>query len=77
MSTVQTTSEPHEENGKLTTRSKLPDSVFAIPNQWKELLTDAQHVWYAVARFDHVSMCQMKIERWPSQTSRKPPSTTM
>src|SRR5215469_8390041 len=45
---------PYEEHGRLTTRSNLPDSVFAFPNQRKEPLTDAQHVRNAVARFDQV-----------------------
>lgn len=46
--------EPYEEHGRLTTRSNLPDSVFAFPHQRKEPLTDAQHVRNAVARFDQV-----------------------
>jgi len=54
MSDVTTTWEPHEEHGRLTTRSNLPDSVFAFPHQRKEPLTDAQHVRNAVARFDQV-----------------------
>lgn len=45
---------PHEEHGHLTTRSNLPDTVFAFPKQRKEPLTDAQHVRNAVARFDQV-----------------------
>ena len=51
---VEATWEPYEEHGRLTTRSNLPDSVFAFPNQRKEPLTDAQHVRNAVARFDQV-----------------------
>jgi len=54
MSDIQATWEPYEEHGRLTTRSNLPDSVFAFPNQRKEPLTDAQHVRNAVARFDQV-----------------------
>ena len=54
MSGVKTTWEPHEEHGRLTTRSDLPDSVFAFPHQRKEPLTDAQHVRNAIARFDQV-----------------------
>jgi hypothetical protein len=54
MSEVRTTWEPYEEHGRLTTRSNLPDSVFAFPRQRKEPLTDAQHVRNAVARFDQV-----------------------
>lgn len=54
MPDIQATWEPHEEHGRLTTRSNLPDSVFAFPNQRKEPLTDAQHVRNAVARFDQV-----------------------
>jgi len=38
----------------LTTRSKLPDSVYAFPKQRKEPLTDASHVRNALARFDQV-----------------------
>jgi hypothetical protein len=54
MSDIATTWEPYEEHGRLTTRSNLPDSVFAFPRQRKEPLTDAQHVRNAVARFDQV-----------------------
>jgi hypothetical protein len=54
MTNIETTWEPYEEHGRLTTRSDLPDSVFAFPNQRKEPLTDAQHVRNAVARFDQV-----------------------
>jgi hypothetical protein len=49
-----TTWEPHEKHGSLTTKSDLPNSVFAFPAQRKEPLTDAQHVRNAVARFDQV-----------------------
>ena len=55
MSTIRTTWEPFLEHGRLTTRSNLPDSVFAFPRQRKEPLTDAQHVRNAVARFDQVT----------------------
>lgn len=51
---MKTTWEPHEKHGDLTTKSDLPDSVFAFPKQRKEPLTDAQHVRNAVARFDQV-----------------------
>lgn len=54
MKAVKATWEPHEERGHLTTRSNLPDTVFAFPKQRKELLTDARHVRNAVARFDQV-----------------------
>jgi Family of unknown function (DUF6582) len=54
MSHILATWQPYEEHGRLTTRSDLPDSVFAFPNQRKEPLTDAQHVRNAVARFDQV-----------------------
>jgi len=54
MTAVAPTWEPHDERGDLTTRSDLPDSVFAFPKQRKEPLTDAQHVRNAVARFDQV-----------------------
>jgi hypothetical protein len=54
MSDAKATWEPYEEHGKLSTRSNLPDSVFAFPRQRKEPLTDAQHVRNAVARFDQV-----------------------
>jgi hypothetical protein len=47
--------EPHEKHGKLTTKSDLPDSVFAFPEQRKEPLTDASHVRNAIARFDQVT----------------------
>lgn len=47
---------PHTAHGELGTheREKLPDSVFAFPNQRKEPLTDASHVRNALARFDQV-----------------------
>jgi hypothetical protein len=45
---------PHEKHGQLTTRSDLPDSVYAFPTQRKEPLTDAQHVRNAIARFNQV-----------------------
>jgi hypothetical protein len=54
MPDISTTWEPYEERGRLTTRSSLPDSVFAFPNQRKEPLTNAEHVRNAVARFDQV-----------------------
>lgn len=54
MSGILATWKPYAEHGRLTTRSDLPDSVFAFPNQRKEPLTDAQHVRNAVARFDQV-----------------------
>ena len=52
---MNTTWEPHEKHGRLTTQSDLPDTVFAFPKQRKEPLTDAQHVRNAVARFDQVT----------------------
>ena len=51
---MQTTWQPHTEHGDLTTRSNLPESVFAFPMQRKEPLTDADHVRDALARFDQV-----------------------
>ena len=51
---METTWQPHTEHGDLTTRSDLPDSVFAFPAQRKEPLTDASHVRNALARFDQV-----------------------
>lgn len=54
MAHIQATWEPYEEHGRLSTRSDLPNSVFAFPKQRKEPLTDAQHVRNAVARFDQV-----------------------
>src|SRR5579884_270492 len=51
---MKATWEPYEQHGHLTTRSKLPDTVFAFPRQRKEPLTDAQHGRNAVARFDQV-----------------------
>jgi hypothetical protein len=51
---MKATWEPHEKHGLLTTKSNLPNSVFAFPKERKEPLTDAQHVRNAVARFDQV-----------------------
>lgn len=36
------------------TRSQLPDTAFAFPNERKEPLTDASHVRSAIARFAEV-----------------------
>jgi hypothetical protein len=41
-------------HGDLTTRSDLPDEIFAFPEKRKEPLTDADHVINALARFDQV-----------------------
>ena len=51
-----TTWKPHLEQGELDTedRRKLPDDVYAFPQQRKEPLTDADHVRNAIARFDQV-----------------------
>jgi hypothetical protein len=54
MKAIEATWEPYEQYGHHATRSNLPDSVFAFPKQRKELLTDAQHVRDAIARFDQV-----------------------
>ena len=54
MPNILATWKPRPEHGQLTTRSNLPDSVFAFPHQRKEPLTDAQHVRNAAARFDLV-----------------------
>jgi Family of unknown function (DUF6582) len=54
MPTLEPTWEPFEVSGYLTTRSNLPETVFAFPKQRKEPMTDAQHVRNAVARFDQV-----------------------
>jgi len=51
---MQSTWQPHTDHGDLTTRSNLPESVFAFPRQRKEPLTDASHVKNALARFDQV-----------------------
>jgi hypothetical protein len=55
MATAEATWRPYEEHGQLTTRSNLPDTVFAFPKQRKEPMTDASHVRNAVARFDQVT----------------------
>src|SRR5438034_6060342 len=52
---MQATWRPHTEHGDLTTRSNLPDSVYAFPKQRKEPLTDASHVRNAIARFDQTT----------------------
>jgi len=54
MSPARATWKPHERHGRLTTKSNLPDTVFAFPKERKEPLTDASHVRNAVARFDQV-----------------------
>jgi hypothetical protein len=41
MSTLEPTWEPFEEHGDLSTRSNLPETVFAFPRQRKEPMTDA------------------------------------
>ncbi len=55
MATAEPTWQPFERHGDLTTRSDLPDTVFAFPKERKEPLTDAAHVRNAVARFDQVT----------------------
>jgi hypothetical protein len=55
MATAEPTWQPHEVHGDLTTRSDLPDTLFAFPRQRKEPLTDATHVRNAVTRFDQVT----------------------
>lgn len=52
-----TTFKPHTIRGDLTEakRDRLPDSVFAFPEQRKEPLVDASHVRNALTRFDQVS----------------------
>jgi hypothetical protein len=54
MPSANPTWKPYEEHGHLTTRSNLPDTVFAFPHQRREPMTDAKHVRNAVARFDQV-----------------------
>jgi hypothetical protein len=41
MATEQPTWQPFERHGSLTTKSDLPNTVFAFPKQRKEPLTDA------------------------------------
>jgi hypothetical protein len=53
-STHEDNLETPEKHGDLTTRSDLPESVYAFPKQQKEPLTDAAHVRNALARFDQV-----------------------
>lgn len=52
----KTTWRAHTKHGELDTadRERLPDSVYAFPEQRKEPLTDASHVRNALARFDQV-----------------------
>ena len=54
MPSFKATWKPFKEPGDATTRSDLPETVFAFPKQRKEPLTDAEHVRNAVARFDQV-----------------------
>lgn len=51
---IQATWQPYTEHGELSTRSNLPDSVFAFPKIRKEPLTDGNHVRNALARFMQV-----------------------
>ena len=53
---VASTWKPHPEHGQLDAadRNKLPDSVYAFPDERKEPLTDAGHVRSALSRFDQV-----------------------
>lgn len=50
---MQITWKPVPDGGDVS-RSALPDSAFAFPNERKEPLTDAGHVRSAVARFHAV-----------------------
>jgi hypothetical protein len=54
MSTFEPTWKPFDERTHDSTRSDLPETVFAFPRQRKEPMTDAEHVRNAVARFDQV-----------------------
>jgi hypothetical protein len=54
MDTARATWQPYERDGRLTTQSDLPDTVFAFPKERKEPLTDAAHTRNAIARFDQV-----------------------
>ncbi|MBI4782933.1 MAG: hypothetical protein HY785_16670 [Oscillatoriophycideae cyanobacterium NC_groundwater_1537_Pr4_S-0.65um_50_18] len=53
---MQSTWQPHTQQGELSTKDRkhLPDTAFAFPKQRKEPLTDASHVKNALARFDQV-----------------------
>jgi hypothetical protein len=51
---AKATWKPYTKHGDLTTRSDLPDSVYAFPKKHKEPMTDASHVKNALARFDQV-----------------------
>ena len=51
---MKTTWKPHDEHGKVHDRAELPESVYALPKQRKEPLTDAAHVKNALVRFDQV-----------------------
>jgi hypothetical protein len=51
---MRATWKPHEKSGRLTSRSDLPESVYAFPKARKEPLTDARHVRNAIARLDQV-----------------------
>src|ERR1700678_2435144 len=52
---MRATWKPHEAHGELTSRTGLPDSVFAYPKKRKEPMTDAKHVRNAIARYDQVT----------------------
>ena len=68
---MQATWMPHEEHGRLSARSDLPDTVYAFPNQRKDPLTDAQHVRNAARGSIRSSAFPMPIGLWPSPTSRR------
>ena len=68
---MQTTWQPHTEHGDLTTRSNLPESVFAFPRQRKEPLTDANHVRDAWRASTRSRASPTRIASSPSPTSRR------
>ncbi|MGD0938567.1 MAG: DUF6582 domain-containing protein [Terracidiphilus sp.] len=72
----EATWKPHGKHGQLTIQSDLPDSVYALPKQRKESLTDAQHVRNAVARFDQVIDVSNVDRAWRSRTSKRPQTTS-
>ena len=51
---METTWMLHNERGGMHDRAELPESVYALPKQLKEPLTDAARVKNALARFDQV-----------------------
>lgn len=73
---MQATWKPYTEHGDLTSRSNLPDSVYAFPKQKKEPLTDASRCATRLPVSIRCKAYRMQTAISPSPISRPPRSIT-